>query len=66
MVIKSSVDIFLPNGEISNINTGDMIDGNIVNDIRETDNGVYSIFEDGETHIFYGMPYVLRTVVEHD
>ena len=66
MVIRTNVDIFLPNGEISNINTGDMIKGSIVNDIRETDTGIIIIFRDGETHIFNGMPYVLRTVVEYD
>lgn len=66
MVIRTNVDIFLPNGEISNINTGDMINGSIVNDIRETDNRIIIIFGDGETHIFDGMPYVLRTAVEYD
>ena len=66
MVIKTKVDIFLPDGEISVANKGDMIDGSIVKDIRETDNGVIVIFEDGETHIFDGMPYVLRTVMVYD
>lgn len=66
MVIKTNVDIFLPNGEITNINTGDIINGSIVNDIRETDNRIIIIFRDGETHIFDGIPYVLRTVVEYD
>ena len=66
MVIKTNVDIFLPNGEISNINTGDMINGSIVDDIREIDNRIIIIFRDGETHIFDGMPYVLRTAVEYD
>lgn len=66
MVINTKVDIFLPDGEISVANTGDMIDGSIVKDIRETDNGVIVIFEDGETHIFNGMPYVLRTVMNYD
>ena len=66
MVIKTNVDIFLPNGEISNINTGDMVNGSIVDDIREIDNRIIIIFRDGETHIFDGMPYVLRTAVEYD
>ena len=66
MVITSKVDIFLPDGEISVVSTGDMVGESIVNDIRETDNGVIVIFEDGETHIFDGMPYVLRTVMQHD
>ena len=33
---------------------------------QETDNGVIVIFEDEETHIFDGMPYVLRTVMVYD
>lgn len=67
MVIKTKVDIFLPDGRTKIVYTGDMLDEGVVNDIRETDKGVIVIFEDGKTSVFNGMPYILKTaVVQHD